>query len=105
MSIPKATRRFFNEHRVMRDPISCGVVGFEIPAADDPRTRRVRMRGEGSGFLVEHTDRNRARRRDLSRDYALTGMMRGSNKPYVKPIPEKPMSVRASQMHIYAEGI
>lgn len=87
MKIKNAEARFYNQHRIITD-VEGHVVGFEIPASDDPRKPRVAMRGAGSVVLVEHTDRSRARRRELARAYGITGALAGKNRPYVKPLPE-----------------
>lgn len=80
-----AEARFFNQHRRIYD-IAGEVVGYEIPPADDPRKKRVALCGADAGFLVKHTDQNRARRREVSRSLSLSGgMIRGGNRPYVKP--------------------
>jgi len=87
VKIKKAEARFYNQHRIIRD-IGGHSIGFEIPGPDDPRTPRVAMRGTGSVVLFEHTDRSRARRRELARSYGITGALAGKNRPYVKPLPE-----------------
>lgn len=80
--IPSALQRFNWEFRVIRDA-SAGVVGREIPLDWDARTPRARQCGETSGFLYAHDGRNRATRRALSRDYGMTGIIEGSNRPLV----------------------
>lgn len=36
----------------------------------------------GSGYVVQHADRNRARRRQLKREQRLAGTPSGTNAPY-----------------------
>ncbi len=79
-----ATTRFFRQYRVIRDSKG-NEVAYAIVGSDDKRTPRAPECGADAGFLVRHEGRNRARRRELSREYGLTGTIAASNRPYVKP--------------------
>jgi hypothetical protein len=79
--IPSALQRFNWEHRVIRDTAG-HELGCGIPLDDDTRTPRNPLCGkETTGFLVQHRDLNRKRRRELSRGSRFP--LRGSNRPRV----------------------
>jgi hypothetical protein len=75
-----ALRRFNWAYREIRDDRG-NLLGYGIPPETDKRKPRAQAAGSTSGFLYVHEDRNRARRRELSREYSITGTMRGTNRP------------------------
>jgi hypothetical protein len=76
---PSALSRFNKPYRVIRDDRG-NIIAHAIPNEHDIRSPRAVASGRASGWLVQHTERNRARRRQMSRG-AVLGMVRGSNKP------------------------
>jgi hypothetical protein len=81
VKIPSALRRMNYDLRAERDRHG-HVIGVAPMADTDTRKRRAQQ-CSAAGWLVVHTDRNRAERRAMSRDYGFTGMLRGNNAPHV----------------------
>lgn len=78
--VPTALQRLYWEHRIIVDEAG-HTYGYAVPNESDTRTPRAQQSGrETSGFLVVHSDRNRARRRELSRGALLP--LRGTNRPH-----------------------
>lgn len=85
MKIPKAHQRFAWEYRIMRDE-NGNDIGKAVPPESDTRTPRGEQCGRNTtGFVVAHTGRNRARRRELGRQYGMR-IIPPSNVPHVGKI-------------------
>lgn len=78
-----AMQRFNWQHRIIKDEFGAQI-GHAVPGPQDTRAPRAEMAGPTSGWLVTHADRNRRRRRELAREYGLTGRPPGTSRPVTK---------------------
>jgi hypothetical protein len=80
-----ALRRFAWEYRAIWGD-SGTLLGYAVPPESDTRTPRRQQCGKDTaGFVVAHTGRNRARRRELGRQYGMR-ILPATNVPHVGKI-------------------